>query len=110
MTCAKPNPPVQACATNSGPFCANLQTDPNFCGACNTTCPSDSNARGVRSCKAGVCGITCDRNFPDQCGDPAQGVSLCVNTKSSITNWCASPQFPAKLSALQWCADPYLGP
>ncbi|BDA44528.1 probable protein GRIM REAPER at C-terminar half [Coccomyxa sp. Obi] len=86
VTCVKPNPPVQACATNSGPFCANLQTDPNFCGSCNTTCPSDANARGSRSCTDGVCGITCDRNFPDQCGNPAQGVSLCVNLKSSVTN------------------------
>jgi hypothetical protein len=75
------------CATNSGPFCANLNTNPNFCGSCNTTCPSDLNNQGTRVCTDGTCGVICNRNYPTQCGNPSAGLSLCVNLQSSVTNW-----------------------
>ncbi len=42
------------CQTGSGPFCANLQTDPNYCGSCANSCPADPNSRGTRVCTAGV--------------------------------------------------------
>ena len=48
------SPLLTQCLTGSGPFCANLQTDPNYCGSCATSCPSDQNNRGTRVCTAGV--------------------------------------------------------
>ena len=42
------------CQTGQGPFCANLQTDPNYCGSCVKSCPSDANNHGSRLCTGGV--------------------------------------------------------
>jgi hypothetical protein len=43
VECNAASPTV--CTTNSGKFCVNLQNNPNFCSACNVTCPSDKNNR-----------------------------------------------------------------
>ncbi|KAK9832641.1 hypothetical protein WJX81_006436 [Elliptochloris bilobata] len=72
------------CQTGQGPFCANLQTDPNYCGSCVNPCPSDKNGRGTRICQAGVCGIICLRQYPNQCG--TSGNSNCVNLATDIQN------------------------
>lgn len=60
------SPALTQCLTGSGPFCANLQTDPNYCGNCATSCPSDQNNRGTRVCTAGVRAPRCagfDKGF-----------------------------------------------
>ena len=85
MTCLAPN--LTPCNTLSGPLCVDLTSDPNFCGTCSTTCPSDTGNHGTRICNNTVCGIQCNPNFPTQCGDPSSGASECVNLRSSILNW-----------------------
>ena len=62
MQCSASDP--TACTTNSGKFCANLNTNPNFCGSCNKTCPSDTNNRcGAEARELGVA-----RSAPKGCG------------------------------------------
>ena len=61
------SPALTQCLTGSGPFCANLQTDPNYCGNCATSCPSDQNNRGTRVCTAGVRNPRCT-GFRVYCG------------------------------------------
>lgn len=62
-------PDLAVCATGSalcGGDCADLQTDPNYCGHCDTACTTPANA--TATCAKGVCGYTCNANFTD-CGN-----------------------------------------
>ena len=53
--------------TNCGGTCANTQTDPSFCGASCTACPSVAN--GTPTCAAGTCGASCASGYSG-CGTP----------------------------------------
>ncbi|CAL5224936.1 g7705 [Coccomyxa viridis] len=94
------------CQTNSGLFCVNLNSNPNFCGTCNTTCPSDINNRGTRLCSNGTCGIQCSQLYPTQCGATDQGDSDCANLNGDILN-CGScgTVCPTDPSAITICSQ-----
>lgn len=49
------------CATNAGKFCVNLQNNPNFCGSCNKTCPSDTNMRCAAYQDEALCSLMARR-------------------------------------------------
>jgi hypothetical protein len=66
-----------ACPSANPTVCANLQTDPNNCGACGTPCGAG------QSCQGGSCKSTCKTGFTD-CG----GTLGCVDTLND-SNHCA---------------------
>lgn len=65
----------------SGPYCANLNSDPNNCGACGNVC---SNNHGIPSCTNGTCATTCLGTYVDCDKNPATGceVDLATDPKS----------------------------
>lgn len=67
--------PACECSTGQticpGPSCADLENDPNNCGACNSFCPSpvlDGTGNGKPSCERGQCGFECGAGFAS-CND-----------------------------------------
>ena len=50
---------------------ADLDRDPEHCGACATRCAAAPHARAA--CAAGACAASCDDGFADCDGDPANG-------------------------------------
>jgi hypothetical protein len=55
-----------ACATTCNGACVDLTSNVNHCGACGNVCPST--AYGTRTCRAGVCGITCRSGYVYEAG------------------------------------------
>jgi hypothetical protein len=51
---------------------ADLDSDPNNCGACGNVCSEDA-PNASPACVAGACGVRCDPGFGDCDGDPSNG-------------------------------------
>jgi hypothetical protein len=61
--------------------CANLETDPNNCGACGHVC---SSVHGTAACVGGSCTLACTGTFDDCDANPANGCE--TDTAKSATS------------------------
>jgi hypothetical protein len=64
----------------------SVASDPENCGACQTTCPS---AGGTPSCASGSCGIACDADRGDCDGDATNGCETDVRSDGAHCGNCA---------------------
>lgn len=69
---------------------ANLNNDPDNCGACATDDPTAicSNAGGTSDCSSGICSIACDDGY-DDCDDDARNNGCEADLNASVLN-CGS--------------------
>jgi hypothetical protein len=81
-----------------GPYCADLLTDSDSCGACDNECSYLANVvpNMAGTCKQGRCELDCLKGFSDCDGDRSNGceVNLMVDGSNcgSCGNECATAQ------------------
>lgn len=94
-----PPPECTAPEVVCGQVCADLQTDPNNCGACGVSCVIPE---AGAACTAGACALaSCDLGFADCDGDVGNGCEHAIECTEgdACTTSCNS-------SGVLGCADP----
>lgn len=77
-----------------------LATDPANCSACGNICPARPNA--VRSCVAGICGLTCNGGFGNCDTNPTNGCETVLTTDLANCGGCGNA-CPARANATSTC-------
>ncbi len=65
----------------------NLNSDIDHCGSCPNACPTPANAGAT--CTGGSCGFTCNVDFADCDGQPANGCEVNLQTDPTHCGSCA---------------------
>lgn len=80
--------------TRCGDQCVDLETNPDFCGDCETQCPAPQSS--VPICVEGNCDFSCAASGLERCGD------ACVDTQTSASSCgdCSTTCSPGEV-----CAD-----
>ena len=76
------------CDKDPGNGCeVNLTNNPKHCGVCGQVC---SGANGMASCSNQLCKVTCNANFGDCDGDPANGCEVNLLTDKNHCGNCVT--------------------
>ncbi|GAA5862898.1 hypothetical protein JCM1840_002319 [Sporobolomyces johnsonii] len=71
-------------ASNGVYACFDTTSDPDNCGAPGNVCPSSYNGRGVPTCKASTCRLTCDSGYSLRKAQSQTNPYYCYNGEASL--------------------------
>jgi hypothetical protein len=95
----------QNCNGSNADGCeANVDSDPDRCGACGNVCPTRANA--TRRCTARSCGFTCNTNFADCDAMAANGCETDLRSDPMNCGACGTTCGGAGICSGRACACP----